>query len=102
MFEEVTDSRRITVPETSSAPSSLQELVGDWLMQVGECSGLASERTCEVRATSRWRCRHGRVGITQPPEGRDERVKVSGEQVFSFKAAALGRDFLSMCPLLSG
>src|SRR5436305_13573032 len=84
MFEEVTDGRRVTVPETSLAPSSLQELVGNWLMQVGECQVLPSEPPCEV-AQQPLALAHGRVGITQSLEGRDERVQVRGEQVSSWR-----------------
>ena len=61
VFEEVTDGRRITSPETSFAPSSLQELVGDWLMQMGECQALPSEPPCEV-AQQPQALSHGRVG----------------------------------------
>ena len=80
VFEEVTDGRRITAPETSFAPSSLQEAVGDWLMQMGERQVSPPEPPCEV-AQQPQALSHSPVGVTQSPEGRDERVHVSGEQV---------------------
>jgi hypothetical protein len=78
----VTDGRGITAPETSFAPSSFQELIGDLLLQMGECQALRSEPSCEV-AQEPQALSHGRVGIPQFPEGSDERVQVRGERVFS-------------------
>src|SRR5262249_55427112 len=82
VLEGVTVGRGIPAPETSVSPSCLQELVGEWLMEMGECQVLPSEPPCEI-AQEPQALPHGRGGIAQFPQLSGERVQVRGEQVCS-------------------
>ena len=102
MIQEVTDSLRITAPETPFAPSSLQELVGDWLMQLGECQVSPLEPPCEV-AQQPPALSHGRVGITQFLRvATNESRRGANGFLRGVLCCRVWKTLLSMCPLISG
>src|SRR4051812_45420101 len=68
--------------QMSLAASLLQELVGELLMQLGECQALPPQPPCEVAQQAEV-LSHGRAGITQFREGSEERVQMRSERVTS-------------------